>query len=56
MIMKAILSVAITALSVLAVAGLSPIAIVIRPQCPEGYELIGRYCYNNESGDIVRPN
>jgi len=28
----------------------------IKPKCPAGYDLVGTYCQNNSTGDIVLPN
>ncbi len=28
----------------------------MKPECPAGYDLVGTYCQNNSSGDIVLPN
>ena len=28
----------------------------LKPRCPPGYDLVGTYCQNNSSGDIVLAN
>jgi hypothetical protein len=28
----------------------------IKPKCPAGYDLVGTYCQNNSTGDVVLPN
>jgi hypothetical protein len=28
----------------------------IKPKCPVGYDVVGTYCQNNSTGDVVLPN
>jgi hypothetical protein len=28
----------------------------IKPKCPAGYDIVGTYCQNNSTGDIVLSN
>ena len=44
------------ALTILTVSLLSVPAAADNPQCPAGYELVGRLCHDSSTGDVVLPD